>query len=387
MIQFVLGAATAITPLTPLIGLAQADPARGSTTTIEIPFQSHDGHRMLGKLTIPVGGGPYPVVIYAQTAEGMTVDMKRRLSDTTTFNYFDLYATKLPEMNIAFFRYEGRGIRNGSKPPRFEEIDTAAFNTGTLENKVHDLISALRVVQQHASIDKTNIILMGASEGTLLIAEAASRVPSEVAGLVMYGVLAEPLRETFRYIMSEGAFLPYRRFFDSDKDGRVTLAEFEADPRKYRERVLRNAPFSWFDKNQDSVFTVDDMKAMTKTYLDAIDGSDYDVLTRWARTSAAVATPNDWFQDHFTHAPMRDFLSQLDVPIGLFHGDFDSNTPIGAVRELEVWAKEQGKGKMRFHYFEGLDHSLNIGQYFARGTVPAGHDAIFAFLREQIGVR
>ena len=42
---------------------------------------------------------------------------------------------------------------------------------------------------------------------------------------------------------------------------------------------------------------------------------------------------------------------------------------------------------MRFHYFEGLDHSLNIGQYFARGTMPAGHQAIFAFLREQIGAR
>lgn len=194
MIQFALGATAALTLLTPLIGLAQADPGRGSTTTIEIPFKSHDGHRMLGKLTMPVGGGPYPVVIYAQTAEGMTVDMKRRLSDTTTFNFFDLYATKLPEMNIAFFCYEGRGIRNGSKPPRFEEIDTAAFNTGTLENKVQDLISALRVVQQQGSIDSTKIELMGASEGTLLIAEATSRAPSDVAGLVMYGVLAEPLR-------------------------------------------------------------------------------------------------------------------------------------------------------------------------------------------------
>jgi pimeloyl-ACP methyl ester carboxylesterase len=381
------GAFAALTLLTPLIIHAQGESQRGTATTIEIPFQSHDGHRMLGKLTIPTGVGRYPVVIYAQSAEGMTVDMKRRLSDTATFNYFDLYATKLPEMNVAFFRYEGRGIRNGSKPPRFEEIDTAAFNTGTLENKVHDLISALRVMQQHASIDTTKIVLMGASEGTLLIAEAAARVPSEVAGLVMYGVLAEPLRETFRYIMSEGAFLPYRRFFDSNKDGRVTQTEFEADPRKYRERVLRKAPFSWFDKNQDSVFTVDDMRPMTKTYLDAIEGSDYDVLTRWARTSAAVATPNDWFQDHFTHAPMRDFLAKLDIPIGLFQGDFDTNTPIGAVRELELWAKEQGKGKMRFHYFEGLDHSLNIGQFFARGTLPAGHEAIFAYLRNQIGTR
>lgn len=90
------------------------------TTTIEIPFTSHDGLEMLGKLTISTSGGSHPVVIYVQTAEGMTVDMKRSNGRGGTFNYFDLYREKLPEMNVAFFSYEGRGIRMGEKPPRYE---------------------------------------------------------------------------------------------------------------------------------------------------------------------------------------------------------------------------------------------------------------------------
>src|SRR5204862_7278337 len=61
------------------------------TKTIEIPFTSYDGYEMSGKLTIPVSGGSHPVVIYVQTAEGMTVDMKRPKSRDATFNYFDLY--------------------------------------------------------------------------------------------------------------------------------------------------------------------------------------------------------------------------------------------------------------------------------------------------------
>ena len=109
------------------------------TKTIEIPFTSYDGYEMFGKLTIPTSGQSHPVVIYVQTAEGMTVDTKRQKSRDTTFNYFDLYREKLPEMNVAFFSYEGRGIRMGDKPPRYETINWDIYNTSTLENKVRDI--------------------------------------------------------------------------------------------------------------------------------------------------------------------------------------------------------------------------------------------------------
>ena len=39
----------------------------------------------------------------------------------------DLYREKLTAMNVAFFSYEGRGIRMGEKPPRFESIDRAVL--------------------------------------------------------------------------------------------------------------------------------------------------------------------------------------------------------------------------------------------------------------------
>ena len=57
--------------------------------------------------------------------------------------------------------------------------------------------------------------------------------------------------------------------------------------------------------------------------------------------------------------------------------------PIEGVRRLEETAKKAGKSKMKFHYFAGLDHSLNVSEYFFKGTLPAGHKAIFEFIRNQ----
>ncbi len=92
-------------------------------------------------------------------------------------------------------------------------------------------------------------------------------------------------------------------------------------------------------------------------------------------------------KDHFAHKPIWAFLSTLDIPVGCFHGALDTNTPIAAVRKLEEEAKKAGKSKMQFSYFDNLDHTLNVGEYFTRGKLPAGHEAIFAFIKTQVDGR
>ena len=98
-----LGIAAVVTLLSSGSGLAHT----GVTRTVD--FRSHDNLPMFGKLTLPPGKKPAAIVIYIQTAEGMTVDMRRLNGRGGTFDYFDLYRDKLPEMNVGFFSYEGRG--------------------------------------------------------------------------------------------------------------------------------------------------------------------------------------------------------------------------------------------------------------------------------------
>src|SRR2546422_562219 len=99
---------------TGLVGANQADP---KTRTIEIPFTSHDGYEMFGKLTIPGSAAPHAVVVYVQNAEASTVDTKRQGLRGGTFNFLDLYRDKLAELNVGFFSYEGRGVHMGDQPP------------------------------------------------------------------------------------------------------------------------------------------------------------------------------------------------------------------------------------------------------------------------------
>lgn len=349
---------------------------------MELAFKTHDGLDMYGKLVLPVGA-PAAVVIYVQTAEGATVDLKRRKSRDETFNYFDLYRERLTAMDVGFFSYEGRGIRMASDPPRFEQIDRAVFDTGTLDNKVRDVLSAIAALRQQAGLRGVRVVLMGASEGTLIAAEAASRAPEEVAGLVLYGVLASNMRDNFRYIMTDGALLPFRAGLDADNDGKISRTEYDADARGYRAKgALKGVPFPTLDADGDGQFTSADIVILgTKVYVDAIEAENFEVLQDWARTSAAVAVPAGWFKDHFAHEPIWTFLSGLDIPVGCFQGMADAMVSPAAVKAIEARASAARKSKMVFQYFDGLDHSLNIQEYFLRGEMPAGHRAIFEFIQ------
>ena len=149
---------------------------------------------------------------------------------------------------------------------------------------------------------------------------------------------------------------------------------------------LNNTPFEALDKNSDGFLTTEDLVMLSiriKNLRDALDTDNYAVLDEWAKTSAAVSTPKDWFKDHFAHPPIWTFLSKLDIAVGLFQGGADVNAPIAGVRKLEETARKAGKTKMEFHYFDDLDHTLNIGEYFVRGILPAGHKEIFEFIKRQ----
>jgi len=339
---------------------------------------------MLGKLTTPSSDRLHAVVIYVQTAEGATVDMKRPLGNTRTFNYFDIYREKLPAIDVAFFSYEGRGIRMGDAPPRYEQIEAAVYNTSTLDNKVRDILAAVDVVRKQKGIDPDRVFLMGASEGTMLAAEAAARAPEKVkGGLILYAVLSTTLKDALKYQGADGTYLTLNRMFDTDKDGRISKLEFDTDAGKNRPRVLPNVAFETLDPNKDGYFTDEDYRTLRKPYLDAIEANNFDVMNAQLKGTAAVSLPNNWLQDHFAHPAMWTFLSPLTIPVGFFHGDADNLTPIQGVRNLEEQAKKAGKTNFTFQYFEGLDHSLSIGRWFATGDMPAGHKAIFEYIKTQ----
>jgi pimeloyl-ACP methyl ester carboxylesterase len=275
-------------------------------------------------------------------------------------------------------------MRTDPAQPRGEAIDWAVYNTSTLDNKVRDIISAVRVLQQQPGVDKSKILLRGVSEGTQLAADAASRIPGEIAGVVLSGIVSTTLKDMLTFMALEGTFMQHRDHWDDDRDGRITPAEFETDTKGVRRKSLPGVAFSALDADKDGTYTVADRTLLAKELVDGIQANNMAVVNGFLKLTAAVTIPQGWAEDQFAYPPIWQFLSKLEMPVGFFHGDADANTPIAGVKELERRAKAAGKANFEFHYLAGLGHGLGTLQYFETGTPSTGYVAIFDFVRRVV---
>jgi pimeloyl-ACP methyl ester carboxylesterase len=353
------------------------------TTTRDIPFMSHDGYPMTGRLTLPDTPGPHPVLMLVQTAEASTMDGELRNANGVRVRIHSQYRELLAPMGIGFFSYEGRGVTSnaGGGPV----IDRAVYDTSTLANKVQDGISAVRTLQKQDGVDRSRIVLRAISEGTLLAAEIAVQIPKEVAGLVFSGVIGSTLKDATVFMASDGAYLAHLENWDINKDGSITAAEFEADSKGIRKLLPAGTPFGAFDRNGDGVYTRDELLTSLRPLVEAIQKENFDAFIPWLQANAAVQVPRtltEWVKDHFSQPTMSELLSKLTMPIGLFQGELDHNTPAEGVRALERTLKAAGKTNIEFRYFEGLDHGLGTIVYFNTGTPSTGYAAIFEFMKQ-----
>jgi pimeloyl-ACP methyl ester carboxylesterase len=367
-------------------GLASAQPAIvpvPGTTTRDIPFTTHDGYPMLGRLTLPDTPGPHPILMLVQTAEAATMDGELRNAKGVRVRVYSQYREVLAPMGIGFFSYEGRGVSSnaGGGPV----IDRTVYDTSTLANKVQDGVSAVRTLQKQAGVDRSRIVLRGISEGTMLAAEIALQIPSEVAGLVLSGVIGSTLKDATVFMASDGAYLAHLENWDINGDGRISAAEFETDSKGIRKRLPPGMPFGAFDRNGDGVYTRDELLTASRPLVEVIQKENFDAFIPWLQGSAAVQVPRtmtEWVKDSFSQPTMWELLSKLTMPIGLFQGEVDHNTPAEQVRALERTAKTAGKTNLEFRYFDGLDHGIGTIVYFNTGAPSTGYAAIFEFMKQ-----
>jgi hypothetical protein len=205
-------------------------PLPEGTNRVWIPFESHDGYKMLDELILPQKGKPNAIVIQVQLAEATMIRGSLANKDGKIVSTADIFIETLPDMNVAFFSYEGRGAGLSLCRPGFEEIDWKVYNTSTIDNKVNDVISAVSSIRKLKGHEATKIILYGHSEGSIIAVQVAKVIPNNIHALVLSGTVAIPFKETLKYLITDGAFLIYRRFLDTNKDGKITREEFKSVP-------------------------------------------------------------------------------------------------------------------------------------------------------------
>ena len=364
-----------------LLTLCPAMTAAQTVTTRDIPFTSHDGHAMTGRLSLPTTPGRHPVMVFVQNAEAATLDQRTRDAKGQPVAFFDLYRDTLGPLGIGFFSYEGRGVHTDATRPRAMRVDRDVYDTSSIDNKVRDIISAVRLLQKEAGVDAGQIYLRGVSEGTLLAAEAASRVPTEVKGLVLSGVIGSTLKVSLVHQVQGGRMLQLLAEFDTDRDQKISAQEWEADTRGFRKKNIPTATFESVDPDKDGFMTLADMKVLTKPLSDAFASGNVEITEAFLKQAAVVEIPKGWVADHFAHRAMWDFLSPLTMPVGIFQGDDDRNTGVEDVQALEKLARGASRTNIEFRYFPGLGHGLGSTDYFQKGAHSAGYVAIFEFMK------
>lgn len=236
-------------------------------------------------LTMPVGAGPFPVVILVHGSgpndRDETIGPNRPFKDL---------ALGLASRGIAVLRYDKRTKVHGAK--------AAALTTLTVKDEVVDDVGeAIKSVRAHERIDAARVFVLGHSLGGMLIPRIAAANPS-IAGVVVMAGAARPIEQAIveqtRYIANvDGTISP-------DEQAQIDAAVKNADAIKgltaadaAAGKMVMGAPASyWLDlRGYDPPAAA----AALKTRMLVLQGErDYQVtMAEFARWKAALGARAD----------------------------------------------------------------------------------------------
>lgn len=380
-IGLLLASLLALSPLTSLPQAVQAAPPVPACTSERMTIPSFDGYPLAGKLYLPRGQNPQALVVYVNGSGPNTYENTRALTEDTTFSYFDLVAQGFTGQNAAFFSYSTRGVAPGSEPPYYCTIDPDAYQTYLPDNSVRDVAAIVAALRQDPRLSRARVYLLGWSEGTMIAPKAAQIVP--VDGLLLAGYVNGTMRETLDWQQNGGSsMVTYCLYFDTDGDGAVSRAEYEADPYGVRGALgLDQTAFPDLDVDGDGKLTAADFSLLLaptrQTLYAAIDRGD----DAWLAQNYPVRLTTAWFRAHDAFPPNRDMLTTLDIPITIFQGEADANVPVQDTREIQAQFAACGKTNLTVHTYPATDHDLNFSVYLSTGEWPQGWQDLFAAVR------
>lgn len=339
-----------------------------------ITITAHDGLTFEGKLRVPEEKTADKLVIYINGSGPNTYDNKRQAGDVT-FNYHDLFAEQFTQEGIAYFSYNTRGVTVGNEAPYFAEIDETAYQSYLPLNQVNDVEAIIRHLKADGRLQNSKVILLGWSEGTMIAPLVALGGEVQVDALFLAGYCNETMADILEWQLTGGSsMVNIGAYLDSDGDGAVTKAEYEADPFQV---TAQFGAFEELDVNSDDEIDQKDFEQMLKDTHDetfrAFDGGD----DAWLKENYGVRLTSAWFQAHREIPPNRETMPRLTLPIYIFQGTIDANVPVEQSRELAEAFQTAGKTNLHLLEFEMHDHDLNYILYPLSGTISEGLQAIF----------
>jgi pimeloyl-ACP methyl ester carboxylesterase len=256
-------------------------------------------------------------------------------------------------------------------------VNRTVFAAATPQVLLADYRAGLRCLREQPDIDPGRILLLGASEGTRLAPRLALAEPAGVVALALIGYSEHGTKDTIVWQHTVGPWRNVARIFDADHDQTVTRQEYDDVVRRKGQMVADALPFHRLDRNQDGTITPAEMnqRAAADAILDAVKRRDDDYLY-----DNVLCLSGAYLLEEWEAPPTHETLLQLDLPLGIFHGENDGACRVEGVLEAETAFEKTGRGNLIVRIYPGTDHDLNWASFLREGNVPPAFDGLFGFI-------
>ena len=319
---------------------------------------------------------PKSVVILCPGSGPNTYDNHRKAGDIE-FNYFDLFSDELYKRNIAFCRWNTRGCILSDNPPDYVSIDPEGYATYYPSNSIEDILTIKSWVQGLSQFRKSQIILMGISEGATLVPFAAAKC-ADLAAILLVGFSYENMKDTLEWQLTGGSsMVNICKFFGCTEIGYVDKADFVRDKYNIRPYLFEGVTFEELDLDKDDKLTRNDFALQMAEYrhniYQAIEKED----DEWLIKNYVVPITAKWCKEHFALPPVSNVLCSLTIPIWIFQGCDDANIPASDIIKIQSDYCRTGQDKLHILTFPRHDHDLNYMEYPLYGKISKGLRALF----------
>ena len=314
------GAATAFAQALPA-GLAEDD----------LAVLTRDGLLLSARLTRPANRAARAGIVLLH-GSGAT-DMDQTLGEAVTATGhiekpFRALAWRLAREGFAVLRYNKRGTDTDGRP-----ADPHLLETASLSDLVDDARRAVALLRSSGTVAPDRIVLLGHSEGSI-IGSLVAEADRGIAGLACLAPLAHSLKDVLHYQLVDRIERWTWELVDADHDGHLTASEIARAPRYH-------IPLERLDTDGDGCV---DHRELARG-----------LEAEWQRFAREQGQASPWLSEHFALEPNLTRFPRLTVPVQLFHGTEDAQSP---VTESRLLARALGD-RATLDVFPGLGHGFS----------------------------
>ncbi len=371
------GIKTAIMTSAGYSGDQAASTVQTASSSEVLKIKSFDGYTLTGKLDLPAGASTVSTLVIFVPGTGPNTYDNHRLVGKTEFNYYDLFSQELAKRQVGFFRYNTRGVEEGSEPPTYDTINKEEYKKYTPENQAKDIEVMVTELKKNEKLKNAKVVLLGWSEGTIVASLVAERKNVDISSLMLAGYCNEKMQDIIEWQLSgDSSMVFYCQYFDTNMDGVVTRQEFEADPYGVANSSLGGAKFDQLDVNKDNNLTSADFYSMLTKRREQVKNAIAQNDDEWIWNNYFQVT-SEWLTGHANLDANKARLLLLNIPVNIFHGVYDQNVPVQGVYNIFDSYRANGKTNLRAFIYDDSDHDLNYMLYPMKGVIPVGLKQIF----------